>query len=171
MEKKRKRRVGNRSILLVFIGIFAGIVIFAGTSKGLEATDSAAFCSSCHIMDDAHDSFMESNHATLSCNDCHVPHDNIVSKLMYKGKAGLSHVYYNTLGVEKIPDILHATESTQEVANENCVRCHAPTLENVDHHDVQDGSCISCHRQVPHGKGTFHKSDDWYEPGNVDAKQ
>lgn len=170
MEKKRKRKVGNRSILLIFIGVFAGIVLFAGTSEGIKYTDTAAFCSSCHVAEDAHDSFAESNHATLSCNDCHVPNNNIVSKLMYKGKSALGHVYTSTFATDDIPDVLHATKSSQEVVNENCIRCHAPTLENIEHHDVHEGSCIDCHRQVPHGKGTFYKSDDWHEPGDVDAK-
>jgi len=170
MKKEKKRRLNKKAFLLVIIGVLAGIILFAGGSKGLEATDSAEFCSTCHIMDDAHDSFMESNHATLSCNDCHVPHDNIVSKLVYKGKSGLGHIYYNSLATDKIPDVLHATQSTQEVTNDNCLRCHEPILDNVDHQDVKDGSCISCHRDVPHGKGMY-KSDEWYEPGNVDAKK
>lgn len=170
MKKERKRFIERRGILLILIGVFVGIVLFAGGSKGLEATDSPEFCSSCHIMESAHDSFMDSNHATLSCNDCHVPHDNVVSKLWYKGKAGLGHIYYNTLGTEKIPDVLHATQSTEDVVNDNCMRCHEPAMENLEHPDVKDRGCISCHRQVPHGKGMY-KPDDWFEPGNVDVKK
>lgn len=165
-----KKRLNRKAMLFLLAGVFIGIAFFAGTSKALEVTDSADFCSSCHIMDEAHATFLQSNHATLSCNDCHIPHDNIVSKYFFKAKAGLGHMYYNTLGQDKIPDVLHATEASQEVINDNCLRCHGPTLDNIEYHDVYDGNCLSCHRSLVHGDG-FYKPQEWFEPGNYDAKK
>lgn len=146
--------------LLLVIGLFAGIVFSVFTVKTLSYTDSPDFCSSCHIMDEAYDTMMASTHAGISCGDCHLPHDNIVNKLTFKAKSGMSHVYYNTLGVDKIPEILTATEDSEKAINSNCISCHQQTIDNVDH--LAKDSCIDCHREVPHGKDFKHK--EFYEP-------
>ncbi|MFE8703351.1 cytochrome c3 family protein [Cytobacillus sp. FJAT-54145] len=146
--------------LLILIGVFTGIVISAVTAKTLAYTDSADFCQSCHIMNNVHASFTDSTHAKLACNDCHLPHETKVGKLAYKAKAGMSHMYYNTIGSEKIPDVLHATDNSMEVIQQNCVDCHESTLDNVSH-DSKD-SCMSCHQEVPHGKG--FKTEDYFKP-------
>src|SRR5690606_23786642 len=114
----------------------------------------------CHIMTQVHESFTDSTHAQLSCGDCHLPHDNIAVKLTEKAKAGLGHVYYNTLGSDKIPSVLHATDNSKEIINNNCIDCHQNTLQNVSH-DVKD-SCSDCHKTVPHGKS--FKNEDYFKP-------
>lgn len=146
--------------MLLFIGVFVGIILSVVTVKGLAYSDSPEFCSSCHIMTQVHDSFTDSTHAELACGDCHLPHDNIVNKLTEKAKAGMGHVYYNTLGVEKIPGVLHTTENSQEIINENCISCHENTVKNISH-DAKD-SCSSCHEAVPHGNG--FKTEDYFKP-------
>lgn len=130
-KKLKGLKLDKRLLLFTVIGIFIGIAFFAGTAGSLKATDTAEFCSSCHIMTDAYESFMESNHATLNCNDCHVPNNSLIEKLPYKAKAGMSHMYMNTIGANSIPDVLYAKDSSQEVINENCISCHAPGLDNV----------------------------------------
>ncbi|WP_316571023.1 NapC/NirT family cytochrome c [Neobacillus sp. YIM B06451] len=136
--------------ILIFAALFAGIVLSAVTMKTLAYTDSPNFCQSCHIMDSAYGSFTDSTHSTLSCNDCHLPHDNVAKKLVFKGKAGMGHMYFNTLGKDKIPNVLHATEKTEMVVEQNCITCHESTLTNIEH-DAKE-SCTTCHRTVPHGK-------------------
>ncbi|SDY99017.1 cytochrome c nitrite reductase small subunit [Evansella caseinilytica] len=158
--REKVKRLDKKRLLLVLIGVFLGIVVFAGTSATMKATDSGEFCSSCHIMNTAYETFAASNHATLSCNDCHAPRDSFSEKIVFKAKAGMGHVYMNTLGSEKIPDVLHATAESQEVINQNCISCHEPSLQNVAH-DVKD-SCIDCHRQVPHMNGDFRPAE-WFE--------
>ncbi|MBU8879816.1 NapC/NirT family cytochrome c [Bacillus sp. FJAT-29790] len=146
--------------ILIFIGVFAGIIISAVTAKTFAYTDSADFCQSCHIMTSVHESFTDSTHAKLACNDCHLPHETQTGKLTFKAKAGLNHMYYNTLGSEKIPDVLLATERSAKVINQNCVDCHESTVDNVSH-DAKD-SCTSCHQEIPHGKG--FKTENFYKP-------
>ncbi|MCT8136328.1 NapC/NirT family cytochrome c [Anaerobacillus sp. CMMVII] len=158
---KLLKRLDKKILLFTLAGVFAGIVLFAGTAGTLKATDSGEFCSSCHIMGTVYETFANSNHASLSCNDCHAPRDSVTSKLMFKAKAGMGHMYMNTIGASKIPDVLHATADSQEVINQNCISCHEPSLQNVSH-DVKD-SCVDCHRQVPHMKGDFRPAD-WFEP-------
>lgn len=152
--------------LLLLMGLFVGIVISTVTVKTLAYTDSPEFCASCHIMTDVYVSFTDSTHAELACGDCHLPHDSLVNKYTFKAKSGIGHVYYNTLGAEKIPGVLHPTEGSKEAINHNCMSCHKSTLDNVSH-DAKE-SCTSCHQYVPHGKG--FKNEDFYKspkPGEL----
>lgn len=152
--------------LLLLIGLFVGIIASVVTAKTLAYTDSAEFCKSCHIMNNVYDSFVDSTHAELACADCHLPHDSLVSKYTFKAKSGIGHVYFNSLGEAKIPEVLHPTQGSEEAINSNCVSCHSSTLDNVSH-DVKE-SCIKCHQSVPHGKG--FKTEDFYKapkPGEL----
>lgn len=151
----------------VFIGLFLGIVFATAGADALHYTDSAEFCSTCHPMDTAYSSFSDSVHADLSCNQCHAPTDSIVSKYMFKAKAGAHDVYMNTFKADDIPDVIHAKQDTTEVVQENCKSCHQNTIKKVSH-DVKE-NCIDCHRQVPHGKKNKLKStDEWNMPGEYD---
>jgi cytochrome c nitrite reductase small subunit len=155
-------RSSRGKLTLFSIGGMVVGAILAFTALGvLETTDSPEFCSSCHIMDSAFGSFTASNHSTLMCNDCHAPSDSFLTKMTFKARTGMGHVYYNTLGVEKIPDVLHATSNSAEVVDKNCIKCHAPSLQLVDHDSKE--RCADCHRSVPHGRGMY-KPDDWHEP-------
>lgn len=145
---------------LLLIGIFAGIVLSAVTVKALEYTDSAAFCGSCHIMTEVYESHQDSTHAELLCADCHLPHDTLINKYVNKAKSGIGHVYYNTLGADKIPGVLHPTDNSKDIITQNCIDCHQNTLDNVSH-DAKD-SCSSCHEAVPHGSD--FKTEDYFKP-------
>lgn len=146
--------------MLLFIGVFTGIILSVVTVKGLAYTDSPGFCGSCHIMNNVHDSFASSTHAELACSDCHLPHDSLVNKYVNKAKAGVGHVYFNTLGESKIPEVLHTTDNSKEIINENCIDCHKSTIDNIAH-DAKD-SCSSCHQSVPHGSD--FKTEDFFKP-------
>lgn len=154
------KKIFSNKKMLVLIGVFAGIILSVVTVKGLAYTDSSEFCSSCHIMTQAHDSFADSVHADLACAECHLPQDSVVSKYVSKTKTGLGHLYYNTFGEGKIPEILHATENTQDIVNQNCIDCHESTLGTVSH-DAKD-SCSDCHSGVPHGSD--FKTEDYFKP-------
>jgi cytochrome c nitrite reductase small subunit len=142
-------------------GLVAGVILSAIGLNVIESTDSPEFCNSCHIMDSAFGSFTESNHANLDCNDCHAPTDTFLTKMTFKARAGAGHIYYNTIGRGSIPDVLHATTDSVEVVNNNCIKCHEPSLTNVSH-DAKE-TCSLCHRSVPHGRGMY-RPDEWHEP-------
>lgn len=145
---------------LILSALLFGVILSFSTVKGMAYLDSPGFCVSCHTMESPYKSFMDSTHAELQCNDCHLPHKSEVGKLFFKGRAGMGHMYYNTLGTDKIPDVISATERTQAIMDDNCISCHKSTLTNISH-DAKE-KCISCHKTVPHGKG--FKDDHFYEP-------
>ena len=55
--------------------------------------DDPAACVNCHIMSPYYATWFHSSHARdATCNDCHVPHENIVKKWTFKGMDGMKHV-------------------------------------------------------------------------------
>ena len=115
------------------------------------------------------ETMLNSSHAQLSCNDCHLPHENIVSKLVTKARVGLGHIYYNSFASSKVPDVLQATDWTIEVVDENCKTCHENTVSMVEHGDAKE-LCTDCHRSTPHGK-QFFKTDEFNERANTSASE
>ena len=80
-------------------------------------------CVNCHIMAPYYDTWQHSSHArNTTCNDCHVPHDNIVKKYFFKGKDGMGHVFAFLTRSEH--DAIFAKDESAEVIMENCIRCH-----------------------------------------------
>ncbi|MFP4084003.1 MAG: cytochrome c3 family protein [Desulfonatronovibrio sp.] len=134
------------SLTAVLIILLVGIALSAGFGFSMKKTNEAEFCGSCHVMYEAVRTHKKSVHAELACNDCHIP-DTPVSKYTFKAYAGMKDMYKNTFA--EIHDVIHATDSTQSVVNDNCLRCHTMTTLNVEVMTVKE-NCTDCHRQVPH---------------------
>jgi cytochrome c nitrite reductase small subunit len=149
----------NKKFLIV-LALLVGVFLSFSTVKTMAYLDSPGFCQNCHTMKSVYTSFVDSTHSDLQCNDCHLPHKSEVGKLFFKGRAGMTHIYFNTLGTDDIPDVIQATDRTKDIMNDNCISCHNSTLSNVSH-DAKD-KCISCHKTVPHGKG--FKDDHYNKP-------
>ena len=87
-------------------------------------TDDPSACVNCHIMAPYYATWMHGAHArNTTCNDCHVPHDNVFRKYFFKGKDGMNHVYKFVTRQER--QAIQAIDESAEVIMENCVRCHA----------------------------------------------
>ncbi|WP_243452160.1 cytochrome c3 family protein [Desulfovibrio subterraneus] len=123
----------------------AGVALTFGAGLAMVTTDRAAFCGSCHAMEEAALTHKQSVHAKLSCNECHAPH-NLAAKIPFKAVAGTKDIYANTLGT--IPDLIHPQGNTLNVVQANCVRCHSSTVMTVNMGSKDN--CMSCHRHVPH---------------------
>ena len=53
-------------------------------------SDDPEACINCHIMTPYYQSWDHSSHGRwATCNDCHVPHNNIANKYFFKAKDGL----------------------------------------------------------------------------------
>ncbi|OEF96730.1 cytochrome c3 family protein [Desulfuribacillus alkaliarsenatis] len=130
---------------VMFFALLVAILLYSGTAISMKATDTAEFCSSCHVMNEVVRTHQISTHANLTCNDCHAPHD-ILSKIPFKAKAGAKDIYINTFG--EVSDVIQSTSKTKEIVNQNCLNCHDMTNKNVAM-DAKD-FCIDCHQTVPH---------------------
>lgn len=132
------------SLVAVLAILLVGIALTAGAGFTMKATDQAEFCGSCHLMYEAVRTHQQSVHSQLACNECHTP-DPFIPKMTFKTYAGMKDMYINTFGT--VYDVIHASEKTKDVVNDNCTRCHTMTTLNVE---TVKPYCTDCHRQVPH---------------------
>jgi cytochrome c nitrite reductase small subunit len=147
--------------VFIIFGVLVGLTAY--TLKVSNAvsylSDSPETCINCHVMTPQYATWNHSSHRQhATCNDCHVPQDNIISKYYFKASDGLRHATMFTLKLE--PQTIRIKDAGAKVVQENCKRCHAHLNSNVsikDHtfEDVHKGNgrfCWDCHREVPHGK-------------------
>lgn len=161
---RRLPRLGYRQkiVLLLLGGIFVGLgglFLYLLRFHTYLGNDPSA-CVNCHIMTPYYATWMHGAHArNTTCNDCHVPHDNVFRKYFFKGKDGMNHVYKFVTRQER--QSIQAIDESAEVIMENCVRCHT-TLNTelvntgrITYMDAKCGegkACWDCHRDVAHGK-------------------
>ncbi len=150
-----------KTLIFILSGIFIGLIvyIFYISKAHSYLSDDPKTCVNCHIMAPQYATWNHSAHREVTnCNECHVPHDNIVNHYYFKAKDGLRHATIFTLRTE--PQVIKMHEPGQRVVQQNCVRCHtdlltdARMLQKTDHfHEFRkDRQCWDCHRHVPHGR-------------------
>ncbi|MBL7471533.1 cytochrome c nitrite reductase small subunit [Robertkochia sediminum] len=150
-----------RTVAVFFIAVILGAAAFTANEAKVFSymKDDPQACVNCHVMTPVYNSWMHSSHREwASCNDCHVPHDNIFNQYFFKAKDGLYHASIFTLRAE--PEVIFMREESAEVVQDNCLRCHVQQVTEtkyvgwLDTHTSNrtDRKCWSCHREVPHGK-------------------
>ena len=132
------------------IGLGAFTFVYAQGFSYLS-TDPAA-CINCHIMRDQWDGWNAGSHkAVATCNDCHTPHNSVISKYAVKGLNGFRHSYAFTTGDFHEP--IQITAMNREVTQHACLYCHGELTTAISHPDSKDPTdCLTCHEGVGHGK-------------------
>ncbi len=154
-KKSRWRRVA-----IILIGIVTGLGFFMAKEASLVSymSDDPLACVNCHVMTPVYNSWMHSSHREqASCNDCHVPHDNVFNTYFFKAKDGLLHASVFTARAE--PEVMFMRAESEEVVQNNCIRCHIQQVTQVkfdgwlaNHKENRtDRKCWSCHQELPHG--------------------
>jgi len=149
----------------VFLIVCAGIVIGLGAlflyllRAHTYIADDPSACVNCHIMTPYYASWSHSSHGRdATCNDCHVPHQNLAMKYGFKAMDGMKHVAYFVTHSER--QAIMAEDMSAQVIMDNCIRCHTQLNQEF----VKTGrmgymktkrdegkTCWDCHRNVPHG--------------------
>jgi cytochrome c nitrite reductase small subunit len=143
--------------------LFGSLVSAVGyTVHYAEATsylsDDPTACINCHIMNDQYNSWSKgAHHARATCNDCHVPHDSLISKYWVKGEHGYRHSKGFTF--QDFHEPIQITPGSLEVVNDNCVRCHEDMSHSIRLTSAHGGasypgdelSCTHCHAAIAHG--------------------
>lgn len=153
--------IGWRIPVVALAGAFVGLVAYTLTiSRATDyLRDNPAACANCHVMAPHYATWFHSSHRlTATCNDCHVPHDNVVNHYLSKAIDGIRHAYVFTLRIE--PSIIRLHERAERIVQANCQRCHGQENHLVSTRFVRPGdmeagigkTCWSCHRDVPHGR-------------------
>ncbi|MGL5913820.1 MAG: cytochrome c nitrite reductase small subunit [Bacteroidales bacterium] len=160
--KKLLSNIPTKVIIPLFIigGLTAGLIAYTLYAARLHAymSDEPAACVNCHIMTPYYQSWMHSSHGNnTTCNDCHIPQDNIFHKYYFKAIDGLYHSTVFTFRME--PDVIRPREASSKVIMNNCIRCHTQLNTEfvktgmIAFTDVKNGkgkACWDCHRNVPH---------------------
>ncbi|MDQ2177577.1 cytochrome c nitrite reductase small subunit [Marinifilum sp. D714] len=145
----------------VILGIFFGLgcyVLYLSKAASY-LSDAPETCVNCHVMAPQYATWNHSSHREVAtCNDCHVPHNNVFNKYYFKAKDGLRHASMFALRME--PEVIFILDEGKEVVHNNCIRCHSQQLTDPklaaqvpNHaHNTQDRVCWECHREVPHGR-------------------
>ena len=153
--------------LLILGGVFLGLgglflyLLRAHTYLG----DDPAACVNCHIMTPYYATWSHSSHGRIddksngaTCNDCHVPHQNLAMKYGFKAIDGMKHVAYFVTHSEH--QAIMAEDASAEVIMDNCIRCHTQLNQEfvktgrIDYmlaKKDEGKACWDCHRSVPHG--------------------
>jgi cytochrome c nitrite reductase small subunit len=147
--------------VIILLGIFFGLGSYSlYVSNAISyISDDPITCVNCHIMSPQYATWAHGSHGRVAtCNDCHVPHDNIFRKYFFKAKDGLRHATIFTMRAE--PQVIQIKEAGKEAVQENCIRCHSNLIQpiatraiNNDHiMSKTNDYCWRCHRETPHGR-------------------
>ena len=162
--KKFLTHIPNQFILLIFVvgGVIVGLggYTFYMSRAYSYLSDDPSACINCHIMTPYYQSWNHSSHMQwATCNDCHVPHDNIVSQYGFKAMDGLYHAAVFTVKAE--PQVIRPRDASYKVIMQNCIRCHTELNTEfvktgmISYTEVKEGqgkACWDCHSEVPHTK-------------------
>jgi cytochrome c-type protein NapC len=156
-------------------GFVAGILFWGGFNTAMEATNTMAFCISCHEMrDTVYKEYQPTIHYSnrtgvrAICSDCHVPKD-WVHKVVRKVQA-TGELYGKVMGVIDTPEKFEAKRlelakrvwATMEATDSReCRNCHSfdgmsaekqkPIAAQVHAYaKAERKTCIECHKGIAH---------------------
>ena len=154
--------------------VAAGFIASAGFTTALEATNTTAFCTSCHSMQWVKAEWMKSEHYSnpsgvrTECKDCHVPHP--LGPKLYAKLMAAKDVWHEIAGTidskekfeahrwamaNRVWAKMAATDSRE------CRACHTAEAMDLEaqsrtarrkHRRAEKAgrTCIECHRGVAH---------------------
>lgn len=156
-----------RVILAVLASVCVGSLLGVGGYTFVAAhgaaylSDDPRACVNCHIMREQFDAWQHgSHHAVATCNDCHLPHQNLGSKLLVKAGNGYHHSRAFTL--QDFTEPIRIKPGNAGVLEANCLRCHGPMTDEITAHGTLGVptdptrkadlyGCVQCHQEVGHG--------------------
>jgi cytochrome c nitrite reductase small subunit len=150
-----------RPVVAVLLGLFFGLTAFVLYISKVPSylSDNPETCINCHVMNTQFNDWAHSSHRNVAtCNDCHVPHNNVFSKYLFKAQDGLIHATIFTLRNE--PQVFYIREAGKVAVQSNCIRCHERVVETEYlcsilpgyHNHLKDRHCLDCHCETPHSR-------------------
>ncbi|MBJ6980177.1 MULTISPECIES: cytochrome c3 family protein [unclassified Luteimonas] len=157
-------------------GFMAGVFFWGGFNTALEATNTEAFCTSCHEMDaNVFEELKSTIHYTnrsgvrATCPDCHVPHDwtDKMARKMQASKEVWGKIFGTINTREKFLDNrlkLAQHEWDRLKANDSleCRNCHDYDSMDLTRQASRaafihrsylatgEATCIDCHKGIAH---------------------
>ena len=177
---------------LLIAGFVAGIIFWGGFNTAMEATNTEAFCISCHEMEvNVYQEYKNTIHYSnrsgvrATCPDCHVPKP-WVHKIKRKIQAS-NELLHKALGSIDTPEKFeakrlelarHVWDSMKATDSRECRNCH--DFESMDYVAQQrrgrnshiEGfdkgmTCIDCHKGIAHALPAMYEVDPSVVTGNT----
>ena len=166
---------GRSPILVLVLGVGAGIIFWGGFHTAMEASNTMTFCITCHEMRaTVYEEYKETVHyrnpsgVQATCADCHVPREWI-HKVVRKIQA-TNELYHKALGTISTPEKFEAKrwelanrvwDKMRETDSRECRNCHhldSMDLEEQDRSarkkhakaEERGKTCIDCHKGIAH---------------------
>jgi cytochrome c nitrite reductase small subunit len=130
-------------------GFGIAVVLLVLTAMTYSYSEDPDFCGGCHAMGDHYMSWQISTHNAVTCSECHLPQDGLVTKLVAKAQTGVVDVYSQAAGKAPLSTDLSITAKGKDILQANCIRCHGATVMQVSIID-RNLDCNSCHRNLVH---------------------
>jgi cytochrome c-type protein NapC len=170
------RPSATRSVLaIVVLGFVAGIVFWGGFNTAMEASNTMAFCTSCHEMrDTVYVEYQETIHyrnrtgVRATCSDCHVPREwfaKVARKVQATGELyGKAVGSIDTLAKfeAKRAELAHSVWRRMKATDSlECRNCHTAESMSADKQTerakarhakakAENLTCIDCHFGIAH---------------------
>lgn len=147
--------------LLVGLFVGSGLFTFVSANGTSYLSNDPSVCVNCHIMQEQYDGWRHgSHHAVATCNDCHLPHENVLMKFYVKASNGYHHSKAFTF--QDFPEPIRIKPGNAEVLENNCIRCHGESTNEITAHGTLGVptdptqkadlfGCVRCHGDVGHG--------------------
>lgn len=152
--QKNPRRIPLR-LLIVLAGFFGAVVGLGGFTfsyaQGFSyLSDDPVACINCHVMRDVYNAWTKGSHkGVATCSSCHTPHSSDIEKYAVKAINGFNHSVAFTFG--NYPQPIRITKMNRDVAQANCIGCHAPLTTMINHAgNSAELDCLHCHSRVGH---------------------
>lgn len=168
-------------------GFVAGVLFWGGFNTALEATNTEAFCITCHEMrDNVYQELQPTIHFTnrsgvrATCPDCHVPHEwtDKIARKMQASKEVWGKIFGTINTREKFEAKrleLAKHEWSRLKANDSleCRNCHseeymdfsvqAPRASEAHSRFLASGqkTCIDCHKGIAHTLPNMAGVEGW----------
>lgn len=141
-------------LLFIILGVVIAFPLFSMTYYTMVRTSTPQFCSSCHEIQWAYDTWKMSSHASnpqgfvADCMDCHLPAPQDTMNFFYmKAFHGIKDVIAHML-MDSPQDYDHAENRRKAYAsftNQQCLKCH----RNIAYIPDKRGAMLA-HKQVIH---------------------
>lgn len=181
-----KDMAGQKPLLLLALAFAGGIIFWGGFNTVVEATNTEAFCISCHEMRDnvykeyAQNTIHYSNRTGVraTCPDCHVPKE-WTHKMIRKIKAS-NELWGKLIGsidtqekfeAKRLELARHEWARMKASDSRECRNCHSLESMNTENqkqrakkqHELAQknkDTCIDCHKGIAHKKPQGMKEED-----------
>ena len=170
--------------VLLGLGFTGGILFWGAFNTGMEATNSEAFCSSCHapIVAEIRETIHYSNRSGVRaiCSDCHVPH-GWTDKIIRKVQASKELVAF-ALGTISTTEKFQARrghlanrewQRMKKNDSQECRNCHdfdsmdfsEQGRRSVVQHSTAlaagEKTCVDCHKGIAHRLPDMSGIEGW----------